>query len=198
VSGKVLVSLLVSAVFGDATYVSYGRVEEGKRGTHKCRYSRRMMMVLVILVEWTTPVRIRPRMETSPVKGHFLSMYVPFIASTGGVSNAQRSACELTETLLMDGMSPIPSTPNNTSDQLFPFSSLQRFHRSSHAMYPAGTRPSSRGVWKLTRWGLEAQTDILVPSLGLGGDLFPAYLMQFPSSMIHPNVRIKITPRELW
>ena len=38
-------------------------------------------MVLVILVEWTTPVKIRPRMETSPVKGHFLSMYVPLIAS---------------------------------------------------------------------------------------------------------------------
>jgi hypothetical protein len=40
----------------------------------KWRYSRRMMMVLVILVEWTTPVRMRPRIETSPVKGHFLSM----------------------------------------------------------------------------------------------------------------------------
>lgn len=31
-------------------------------------------MVLVILVEWTTPVKIRPRIETFPVKGHFLSM----------------------------------------------------------------------------------------------------------------------------
>jgi hypothetical protein len=33
-----------------------------------------MMMVLVILVDFTTPERIRPRIETSPVKGHFLSI----------------------------------------------------------------------------------------------------------------------------
>lgn len=33
-----------------------------------------MMMVRFILVDFTTPVKIRPRMETLPVKGHFLSM----------------------------------------------------------------------------------------------------------------------------
>lgn len=33
-----------------------------------------MMMVRCILVETTVPVRIRPRMETRPVKGHFLSV----------------------------------------------------------------------------------------------------------------------------
>lgn len=32
-----------------------------------------MIMVRVILVDTTFPVKIRPRMETSPVKGHFLS-----------------------------------------------------------------------------------------------------------------------------
>jgi hypothetical protein len=32
-----------------------------------------MMMVRCILVETTRPVRIRPRIETRPVKGHFLS-----------------------------------------------------------------------------------------------------------------------------
>ena len=32
-----------------------------------------MTRVRCILVETTVPVRIRPRMETSPVKGHFLS-----------------------------------------------------------------------------------------------------------------------------
>ena len=32
-----------------------------------------MMMVRCILVETTVPVRIRPRIETMPVKGHFLS-----------------------------------------------------------------------------------------------------------------------------
>ena len=30
-------------------------------------------MVLCILVEITLPVKIRPRMETMPVNGHFLS-----------------------------------------------------------------------------------------------------------------------------
>lgn len=32
-----------------------------------------MMIVLCILVDMTVPVRIRPRIETWPVKGHFLS-----------------------------------------------------------------------------------------------------------------------------
>ena len=32
-----------------------------------------MMIVRVIFVETTRPVRIRPRIETSPVNGHFLS-----------------------------------------------------------------------------------------------------------------------------
>lgn len=40
-------------------------------------------MVLRIFVDFTMPVRIRPRIETSPVNGHFLSMYVPLIASVG-------------------------------------------------------------------------------------------------------------------
>jgi len=33
-----------------------------------------MMRVRCILVETTVPVRIRPRMETRPVNGHFLSV----------------------------------------------------------------------------------------------------------------------------
>jgi hypothetical protein len=40
-------------------------------------------MVRVILADMTFPVRMRPRIETSPVKGHFLSMYVPLMASLG-------------------------------------------------------------------------------------------------------------------
>lgn len=39
----------------------------------KCKYSLRMTTVRCILVETTVPVRIRPRIETRPVKGHFLS-----------------------------------------------------------------------------------------------------------------------------
>ena len=37
-------------------------------------------MVRVILVLITTPVKIRPLIETVPVNGHFLSMYVPSTA----------------------------------------------------------------------------------------------------------------------
>lgn len=35
-----------------------------------------MMIVRVILVDTTRPVRIRPRIETSPVNGHFLSAFI--------------------------------------------------------------------------------------------------------------------------
>lgn len=54
--------------------------EKKERDSHleylgtKCKYSRRMMMVRFILVETTLPVRMRPRIETRPVNGHFLSM----------------------------------------------------------------------------------------------------------------------------
>lgn len=40
----------------------------------KFKYSRRMTMVLCILVETTRPERIRPRIETCPTQGSFLSM----------------------------------------------------------------------------------------------------------------------------
>ena len=33
------------------------------------------MSVRVIFVETTLPVRIRPRIETLPIKGHFLSVH---------------------------------------------------------------------------------------------------------------------------
>ena len=39
-----------------------------------------------ILVETTTPLRIRPRMLTLPVHGHFLSMYVPCAAAGGAAA----------------------------------------------------------------------------------------------------------------
>lgn len=48
-----------------------------------------MMSVRVILVDTTMPLRMRPRIETLPVKGHFLSTYVPTCGfcsvSLGGV-----------------------------------------------------------------------------------------------------------------
>ena len=39
-----------------------------------------MTIVRCIFIFWTTPVRMRPLIDTFPVNGHFLSMYVPSIA----------------------------------------------------------------------------------------------------------------------
>mmetsp|Transcript_2498 Transcript_2498/g.9718 ORF Transcript_2498/g.9718 Transcript_2498/m.9718 type:complete len:80 (-) Transcript_2498:273-512(-) len=39
----------------------------------------RITIVRFIFVDLTTPVKMRPRMDTLPVNGHFLSMYVPTI-----------------------------------------------------------------------------------------------------------------------
>lgn len=54
----------------------------------------RMMMVRFILVDLTTPVKMRPRMDTLPVKGHFLSMYVPVarVMIRRGKAEGQRDA----------------------------------------------------------------------------------------------------------
>merc|ERR1712168_1299596 len=49
----------------------------------KCRQSLLNTMVRFIFIDLTIPVRIRPRMLTLPVNGHFLSMYDPSIASRG-------------------------------------------------------------------------------------------------------------------
>jgi len=35
-----------------------------------------MIIVRVILVDTTRPVRMRPRIETSPANGHFLSTFI--------------------------------------------------------------------------------------------------------------------------
>ena len=43
-----------------------------------------MMRVRCILVETTVPVRIRPRIETRPVKGHFLSVEKALLAAVRG------------------------------------------------------------------------------------------------------------------
>lgn len=40
-------------------------------------------MVLTIFALWQVPARIRPLIETVPVNGHFLSIYVPSMASLG-------------------------------------------------------------------------------------------------------------------
>lgn len=48
-----------------------------------------MMIVRVILVETTRPVRMRPRIETSPVNGHFLSAFI--VRSRVGVTGDRRT-----------------------------------------------------------------------------------------------------------
>jgi hypothetical protein len=93
-----------------------------------------MMMVLVILVDFTTPERIRPRIETSPVKGHFLSERTKHQMNTQGQLNR------------------IPSTCGARICRLTDVGSVDGLGR-----------------------GLEAKTDILVPTLGPGVDLLSAY-----------------------
>lgn len=44
-----------------------------------------MMRVLCILVETTVPVRIRPRIETWPTNGHFLSVKRKMLAAVQAV-----------------------------------------------------------------------------------------------------------------
>ena len=51
--------------------------------------------VRCILVETTVPVKIRPRIETIPVKGHFLSMYEPSMAFLGVRKPRPTSLCHL-------------------------------------------------------------------------------------------------------
>jgi hypothetical protein len=51
-----------------------------------------MTSVRCIFVDTTVPTRIRPRMETNPVKGHFLSAEYPSQSTDGGVK-ANQSYC---------------------------------------------------------------------------------------------------------
>lgn len=89
VGGEVLVALLVTGVLGDEVEV-FTADDQGAwnlsavpHGVCSRLPSRRLCAsrdvrggrdVRCILVDMTVPVRIRPRMETMPVKGHFLSM----------------------------------------------------------------------------------------------------------------------------
>ena len=62
----------------------------------KCRYSRRMMRVRCIFVLTTVPVKIRPRMETMPVKGHFLSAkHHTSVYLTSNLWPSKLQACKL-------------------------------------------------------------------------------------------------------
>ena len=86
VRSEVLVALLVTGVLGDEVEV-FTTDDQGACILSACClailrhpvsfFSRSSGVegdVRCILVDMTVPVRIRPRMETMPVKGHFLSM----------------------------------------------------------------------------------------------------------------------------
>jgi hypothetical protein len=88
VCGEVLVALLVTGVLGDEVKVFTTNdqstcsvlVHAAKTNfdihsqCHVRNVEYRRSDVRCILVDMTVPVRIRPRMETMPVNGHFLSM----------------------------------------------------------------------------------------------------------------------------
>ena len=88
VGGEVLVALLVTGVLGDEVEV-FTTDDQGacillafcpamplhiQSAFSSCAVRVCRGNVRCILVDMTVPVRIRPRMETMPVKGHFLSM----------------------------------------------------------------------------------------------------------------------------
>lgn len=88
VRGEVLVALLVTGVLGDEVEV-FTTDDQGacvlsafcpamqshiQSAFFSCAVRMCRGNVRCILVDMTVPVRIRPRMETMPVKGHFLSM----------------------------------------------------------------------------------------------------------------------------
>jgi hypothetical protein len=89
VCGEVLVALLVTRVLGDEVEV-FTADDQGAclilvhvaktQSNMQCRALLCALSIVrdkdvrCILVDMTVPVRIRPRMETMPVNGHFLSM----------------------------------------------------------------------------------------------------------------------------
>ena len=77
-----------------------------------------MMIVRVILVETTRPVRIRPRIDTSPVKGHFLSA-----ARVGPSELDFTTESETTDATFFDDDPRV----NRTSDSTLTFGGLPRF-----------------------------------------------------------------------
>jgi hypothetical protein len=95
------------------------------------------MRVLCILVETTVPVRIRPRMETVPVKGHFLSANPSLLALLfSRLYSASHARIDLFNLLSVSSVAIPQNTPRHTD---------------------IGALDGSLG-------GSEAQANILVPS----------------------------------
>ena len=90
------------------------------------------MRVRCILVETTVPVKIRPRIETRPVKGHFLSVgiesqfsefskYAPSVSSPKSTTSPDPISCFLKPKKLSHNVSPIfRRTTNSTYRCSFP------------------------------------------------------------------------------
>lgn len=68
----------------NSTFVAHSRPGIAQLRGNSAETHLEMMMVRFILVDFTIPVMIRPRMDTLPVKGHFLSTYLP----AGGTEGA--------------------------------------------------------------------------------------------------------------
>lgn len=115
-----------------------------------------MMTVRCILVETTVPVRIRPRMETRPVKGHFLSVVIK-VSDSVSVENVM-----LRVQLVVLAMSirvlcpPLPSTPVVDSSQSADLRNPSLFRRLLARTDVAALNGGLGGT--------ETQTNVLVPS----------------------------------
>ena len=68
----------------------------------QCKQSLLMIMVFLILAEMQIPLKILPLIQTFPVNGHFLSIYVPSMASFGALKPKPTSLQYLTCFSLLD------------------------------------------------------------------------------------------------
>lgn len=130
-----------------------------------------MMMVRCILVETTVPVRIRPRMETRPVKGHFLSVVIFVVSNRVFVVDLSLQSF----LIWLFSRCSLSIEPNDHDSRSRPFLSFYRkLAKTSHTDVLA----LNGGLG-----GTETQTNILVPPA-----LFPIVSCRSISRYIHPNL----------
>jgi len=104
----------------------------------------RMMMVRFILVDLTTPDKMRPRMDTLPVKGHFLSMYVPdFVFAR--VTMTYRRKSTRSATMCAKGGNGADGAPRG--DEKNPSARAERkpYSKPARQIRGTGTRARDRG-----------------------------------------------------
>lgn len=105
----------------------------------------RMMMVRFILVDLTTPDKMRPRMDTLPVKGHFLSMYVPVFFYIA-VTMTYRRKSKRSATMCAKGGNGAHNAHNEGMRKTPPRSLRESPIRNPHPPFAlTGTRARDRG-----------------------------------------------------